>query len=316
MSAASAASARPRERSRIQTKWVTITLFLLPALAIYVLFVLYPVVQAAHYSLYKWDGLQPLNNFIGLQNYADAIQNPIFQGAIANNALIIVLSLLIQIPFSLMLAVLLNRRFPGRAIFRLIFFLPYVLSEAVTGIIFLLMLQSGGSDPFLTALMKNVGLGSFAQDWLGDTGFVMVTLFFIVSWKYFGFHMIILLAGLQGIPREIEEAALIDGAGRWQAFRHVTLPLLGPTLRVSVFLSMIGALQLFDLVWIMTRGGPLDSSDTMAVLMIQAGSYDQKMGYGSALAVILFVLGLILALAYQRFVLSRDLEGGTTAFNG
>ncbi len=266
----SAASARPRERSRIQAKWVTITLFLLPALALYCLFVLYPVVQAAHYSLYKWDGLQPLDNFIGLKNYADALQNPIFQGAIANNVLIVVLSLLIQIPFSLMLAVLLNRRFPGRAIFRLIFFLPYVLSEAVTGIIFLLMLQSGGSDPFLTALFKGVGLGSFAQDWLGDQGFVMITLFIIVSWKYFGFHMIILLAGLQGIPREIEEAALIDGAGRWQAFRHVTLPLLGPTLRVSIFLSMIGALQLFDLVWIMTRGGPLDSSDTIAVLMIQS----------------------------------------------
>jgi raffinose/stachyose/melibiose transport system permease protein len=273
-------------------------------------------VQAAHYSLYKWNGLTPLTDFVGLKNYADALQNPIFQGAVANNVLIIVLSLLIQIPFSLMLAVLLNRRFPGRAIFRLIFFLPYVLSEAVTGIIFWLMLQSSGSDPFLTALMKGVGLGAFAQDWLGDQGFVMITLFIIISWKYFGFHMIILLAGLQGIPREIEEAALIDGAGRWQAFRHVTLPLLGPTLRVSVFLSMIGALQLFDLVWIMTRGGPLDSSDTIAVLMIQAGSYDAKMGYGSALAVILFVLGLVLALAYQRFVLRRDIEGAVTAFNG
>ena len=295
---------------------MTITLFLAPALAIYLLFVLYPVAQAAHYSLFKWNGLTALDNFIGLKNYADAIQDPLFQQAISNNAFIIILSLLIQIPFSLMLAVLLNRRFPGRAFFRVIFFLPYVLSEAVTGIIFLLMLQAGGVDPFLTALFKDLGIGFLAQDWLGDTGFVMVTLFFIISWKYFGFHMIILLAGLQGIPREIEEAALIDGAGRWQAFRHVTLPLLGPTLRVSVFLSMIGALQLFDMVWVTTRGGPLDASDTIAVLMIQAGYYDTKMGYGSALAVILFILGLVLALLYQRFVLSRDIEGGATAFNG
>jgi raffinose/stachyose/melibiose transport system permease protein len=312
----SALSTRPRDRSRSRAKWVTIALFLLPALAIYLLFVLYPVIQAAHYSLYKWNGLTPLNDFIGLQNYTDAIQNPLFQQAISNNVFIIVLSLLIQIPFSLMLAVLLNRRFPGRAIFRVIFFLPYGLSEAVTGIIFLLMLQPAGSDPFMTALMKNIGLGFLAQDWLGDTGFVMVTLFFVISWKYFGFHMIILLAGLQGIPREIEEAALIDGAGRWQAFRHVTLPLLGPTLRVSVFLSMIGALQLFDMVWVMTRGGPLDASDTISVLMIQAGYYDTKMGYGSALAVILFIFGLILALLYVRFVLNRDIEGGATAFNG
>ena len=136
---------------------MTITLFLLPALALYCLFVLYPVVQAAHYSLYKWNGLQPLDNFIGLKNYQTRLQQSDLQGAIANNFLIIVLSLLIQIPFSLMLAVLLNRRFPGRAIFRLIFFLPYVLSEAITGIIFLLMLQSGGSDPFVTALIKAVG---------------------------------------------------------------------------------------------------------------------------------------------------------------
>jgi raffinose/stachyose/melibiose transport system permease protein len=164
--------------------------------------------------------------------------------------------------------------------------------------------------------MQGMGLGSLVQDWLGDPGFVMVTLFLIISWKYFGFHMIILLAGLQGIPREIEEAALIDGAGRWQAFRHVTLPLLGPTLRVSVFLSMIGALQLFDMIWVMTKGGPLDASDTMAISMFYAGWVQTKMGYGSALAVILFIFGLILALAYLRFVLRRDIEGAVTAFNG
>ena len=93
----------------------------------------------------------------------------------------------------------------------------------------------------------------------------------IISWKYFGFHMILLLAGLQGIPKEIEEAALIDGAGRWQAFRYVTLPLLGPTLRVSVFLSIIGALQLFDMVWVMTGGGPLNASTTMAINMFKTG---------------------------------------------
>ena len=104
--------------------------------------------------------------------------------------------------------------------------------------------------------------------------------------------------------------------GRWQAFRHVTLPLLGPTLRVSVFLSMIGALQLFDMVWVTTKGGPLDASDTMAVLMYQTGIPNSQVGLGSAMAVILFILGLVLALAYQRYVLSRDVEGGTTAFNG
>jgi raffinose/stachyose/melibiose transport system permease protein len=124
------------------------------------------------------------------------------------------------------------------------------------------------------------------------------------------------MAGLQGIPREIEEAALVDGAGRWQAFRNITLPLLGPTLRVCVFLSMIGALQLFDMVWVMTGGGPLNASNTMAIAMFKAGFKNTQMGYGSALAVILFGFGLVLALAYQRLVLRRDVEGAVTAFNG
>jgi raffinose/stachyose/melibiose transport system permease protein len=308
-----AANAQPRVGSRLPTKWVTILLFVVPALALYLLFVLLPVVQAAYYSLFKWNGLQPLTDFIGLKNYATAISNPTFTRAVSNNLLIIVLSLTIQIPFSLSLAVMLNRRFPGRAIFRMLFFLPYVLSEAITGIVFSLLLRPGA---LVDSGLDQLGLGGFIQDWLGDTTIVMITLFVIISWKYFGFHMILLLAGLQGIPREIEEAALIDGAGRWQAFRHVTLPLLGPTLRVSVFLSMIGALQLFDMVWVMTAGGPLNASNTMAISMFKAGFKSSQMGYGSALAVILFAFGLLLALAYQRFVLRRDVDGAITAYNG
>jgi raffinose/stachyose/melibiose transport system permease protein len=304
---------RPRRDLIRSRKWLTIGLFLLPALALYVVFVLTPIIQAAHFSLYKWNGLQPLTDFIGLKNYQTALASDTFRTAVSNNLLIVGLSLAIQIPFSLGLAVLLNRRFSGRALFRLIFFLPYVLSEAITGIVFSLMLQPGS---FVDSGLRSAGLGGLVQDWLGDSTIVMITLFVIVSWKYFGFHMILLLAGLQGIPHEIAEAALIDGADRRQAFRYVTLPLLGPTLRVSVFLSMIGGLQLFDMVWVMTAGGPLNASSTMAIAMFKAGFKNSQMGFGSALAVILFVFGLIVALAYQRFVLRRDVEGAVTVYNG
>jgi raffinose/stachyose/melibiose transport system permease protein len=304
---------RSRERSRRLSTRLTIGLFLLPALALYAVFVIIPVIQAAHFSLYKWNGLEPLTNFIGLQNYVDALSDDAFRTGITNNLLIIVLSLLIQIPFSLALAVLLNRRFPGRAVFRLLFFLPYVLSEAITGIVFRLMLQPGS---LLDSTLSAAGLEGWIQDWLGDETLVMVTLFVIISWKYFGFHMILMLAGLQGIPREIEEAALIDGAGRRQVFRFVTLPLLGPTIRVSVFLSMIGALQLFDMVWVMTGGGPLYASNTMAISMFKTGFKATQMGFGSAMAVILFGFGLVVALLYQRFVLRRDTEGALTMSAG
>jgi raffinose/stachyose/melibiose transport system permease protein len=298
---------------RLPGKWLTISLFLLPALALYLVFVIVPIIQAAHFSLFKWNGLGPLEDFVGLKNYQVALASDVFWQAVGNNILVIVLSLLIQIPFSLGLAILLNRRFPGRAIFRLLFFVPYVLSEAITGIVFSLLLQP---DALVDAGLKTVGLEGLIQDWLGNTDVVMLTLFVIISWKYFGFHMILLLAGLQGIPREIEEAALIDGAGRWQAFRYVTLPLIGPTLRVSIFLSVIGALQLFDLVWVTTAGGPLNASTTMAVNMFKTGFVKQQMGYGSALAVLLFLCALVVALLYQRFVLRRDIDGAVTAYNG
>jgi raffinose/stachyose/melibiose transport system permease protein len=308
-----ALAARSRGRPRRSRTWLTIGLFLLPALLLYLVFVLMPIIQAAHYSLYKWNGLTPLTDFIGLKNYQVALSNGAFTTAVGNNLLVVVLSLALQIPFSLALAVMLNRRFPGRTIFRLLFFLPYVLSEAITGIVFSLMLQPGS---LVDGALGSVGLGSVVQDWLGDSSIVMYTLFVIISWKYFGFHMIILLAGLQGIPRELEEAAMIDGASRRQAFRYVTFPLIGPTLRVSIFLSMIGALQLFDMVWVMTAGGPLNASSTMAIAMFKAGFKNTQMGYGSALAVILFVFGLVVALGYQRFVLRRDVDGAITTRAG
>jgi raffinose/stachyose/melibiose transport system permease protein len=284
-------------------------LFMLPALALYALFVLLPIVQAAHYSLYDWNGLEPLDQFIGLANFERALSDPVFLGAVSHNAVIVVLSLVVQIPFALGLALMLNRRFRGRSIMRLVFFAPYVIAEVITAIVWSLLLQPDGlADHFLTA----IGLGDLYSPWLADPDTVLVALFFIISWKYFGFHMILLLAGLQGIPRELEEAATIDGATRRQAIRFVTLPLLGPTIRVSVFLSIIGALQLFDLVWVTTRGGPVNASNTMAVYMFDRGIVRFQFGYGSAVAVILFLLCFTLALAYQRWVLRRDTDGATT----
>ena len=310
MTAIAAPSRTGAGRSRT---WLTIAAFLLPALLLYLVFVIAPIVQAAYYSLYKWNGLTPLTDFIGLKNYQVALSSDAFTTAVGNNLLIIVLSLALQIPFSLALAVMLNRRFRGRALFRLLFFLPYVLSEAITGIVFTLMLQPGS---LVDGALGRIGLGGLIQDWLGDSSIVMLTLFVIISWKYFGFHMIIMLAGLQGIPRELEEAAMIDGASRRQAFRFVTFPLIGPTLRVSIFLSMIGALQLFDMVWVMTAGGPVNASSTMAIAMFKAGFKNTQMGYGSALAVILFLFGLVVALAYQRYVLRRDVDGAMTTGAG
>jgi raffinose/stachyose/melibiose transport system permease protein len=286
-----------------------VVLFLLPALLLYGLFVLIPIVQAAQFSLYRWNGLTPLTNFVGAANYARALSEPVFLKAVTHNVIILILSLSIQIPFALGIALLLNRRFAGRAIFRLIFFAPYVIAEVIAGVVWRLILQPDGLvDGGLTA----TGLGGLYTPWLADPNAVLWALFVVITWKYFGFHMIILLAGLQGIPRELEEAAAIDGASRRQALRYITLPLLGPTIRVSVFLSIIGSLQIFDLIWVTTKGGPVDASNTMATYLVDWGLRRFSLGYGSAIAVILFVVALVVALAYQRFVMRRDLDGAVT----
>jgi raffinose/stachyose/melibiose transport system permease protein len=305
---ATAVGSRTRTGRNLRA-WGVAGLFMLPALALYAVFVLFPIVQAARYSLYDWNGLEPLDQFIGLANFERALTDPVFLGSVSHNAFIVILSLAVQIPFAIGLALMLNRQFRGRAILRLIFFAPYVIAEVITAIVWSLLLQPNG---LAEALLTAIGLGEAYHPWLADPDTVLIALFFIITWKYFGFHMILMLAGLQGIPREVEEAAAIDGASRWQGIRYVTLPLLGPTIRVSVFLSIIGSLQLFDLVWVTTRGGPVNASNTMAVYMFDRGFVRFQFGYGSAVAVILFLLCFVLALAYQRWVMRRDTEGATT----
>ncbi|HEY5876190.1 MAG TPA: sugar ABC transporter permease, partial [Ilumatobacteraceae bacterium] len=283
----------------------TIVAFLAPALILYTLFVLYPIVQSMRYSLYDWNGLESLDDFVGFDNFRRALSDPIFLDAIRHNAIIVVLSVGVQIPFALGLAVLLNSKIAGRRMMRTLFFAPYVLSEVVTGVVWRQILRPDG---LVDQSLQAVGAGGMVQEWLANPDIVLYSLFFVITWKYFGFHMVLMLAGLQQIPKELEEAAAIDGATRWQTFRHVTLPLLGPTIRVSIFLSVIGALQLFDLVWVTTKGGPIGASSTMATYL-----YDQfrrgLFGYASAVSIVIFVLSLVVALLYQRHALRRDLRG-------
>ena len=163
-------------------------------------------------------------------------------------------------------------------------------------------------------LLHHIGLGFMAADWLADPSIALWTLMAIISWKYIGFAVILMLAGLQSIPEELFEAAQLDGASYWQIQRRITLPLLGPTIRIWAFLSIIGSLQLFDLVYIIWGqyvSGTAGTS-TMAIYMVGQGRNAGNYGYGSAVAVVMFLISLIIALIYQRFVLRRDLQGAVT----
>lgn len=292
-------------RSRTRTR-LELALLLGPGLVLFAGFVLVPIGVAAFYSLYSWNGFGPLTDFVGLRNYTDALSGAVFQGAIGHNLIIAGLSIVVQLPLSIGLALLLNRKLRGRTFLRMVVFAPYVLSEAVTAVIWLLMLQPGG---FVDSLLRGAGLGWLVQQWLADPKIVLYTLFVVITWKYIGFGVILLLAGLQGVPAELREAAALDGASSWQITRNVVLPLLGPTIRIWIFLSVIGSLQLFDLVWIMTLGGPANASTTMATYLVDHGFKRYEFGFGSAVAVILFIICFLFALLYQRFALRRDTEG-------
>jgi raffinose/stachyose/melibiose transport system permease protein len=254
-----------------------------------------------------------LTDFIGFHNYREALADPVFRGAILHNFMFAALSIVFQLPLTLGTALLLNRRLRGQRIFRVLTFAPYVLSEATTAVIWLLMLQPGG---FVDVLMHDVGLGGLVQTWLANLHIVLYTLFIVITWKYIGFGIILFLAGLQGVPDELKEAAALDGASAAQSTRHIVLPLLGPTIRIWIFLAVIGSLQLFDLVWIMTEGGPANASTTMITYLIYNGFDSAEFGYGSAVAVILFVVCFLFAILYQRFALRRDTAGALTSMVG
>ncbi|WFE40720.1 sugar ABC transporter permease [Micromonospora sp. WMMD998] len=305
-------AARPsNRRAQTRRKWYEIIGLTTPALIIYVMFVLVPIGFAFYYSLFRWRGVGPPTEYIGFKNYTLAFQDPIFLDALRNNAIVVFGSLLIQGPVALGVALLLNRRFRGRSAFRLLAFVPYVLAEVTVGIMWKLILTGDGT---VDVLLRSVGLGGLVQAWLADLDVVIWTLLAILTWKYVGFAIILLLAGLSNVPDELTEAAAIDGASWWQTQRHITLPLLGPTIRIWMFLSMIGSLQVFDVVWVTSVPAvrSLGASATMATYMVDNGFFARLWGYGNAIAVILFVISFVAALLFQRFLLRRDIEGAIT----
>jgi len=283
---------------RIQD-YFAIALFLLPALVFFLIFVIYPILQSVYYSFFNWKGFGPATDFVGLDNFINILSDKVFMIALRNGLFIIVFSLLIQLPLSMALAVLVGRDLPGRVIFRTIFFMPYVLSEVITAIMWLFLYNPDPERGFINAVLI-LFPGAKAQPWLGNTDTVLLAIFVVLTWKYFGFHMLLYLTGLQNIPTEIEEAGRIDGASSFQNFFYITLPLLSGTIRTSVHLSVLGSIQQFILVWIMTKGGPVNASETLATYMYRFGFVRFQLGYGSAVAIYMFLICLIFSLIYLR----------------
>ena len=306
-SSVSASVPRPPARGSLgkllaDDKLATLALFLPPALLLYTLFVILPIGEAGFYSAFSWNGFGSPTNWIGFDNYRYVFENRAFGLALRNNLLIIVVSLLIQLPLALALAIALSERFRGAVALRMLFFLPYVLAEIATGLIFSFVYD--GNYGLLASIWRL--FGAEAPHLLASPQTSMLAILIVIVWKYFGFHMMLYIAALQGIDRSLIEAARIDGASRYELLRYVVIPLLAPTIRLSVFFSVVGSLQLFDLVMPLTRGGPADSSNTIVSFLYNFGVMRMRVGFGSAVGVILFCICVTFAFTYKRWMMRDD----------
>jgi len=276
-------------------------LFLLPSLLIFIVFTFFPAIYSIVVSLFRWNmPMQPV--FIGVQNYttlaADPIEAPVFWKSLFNTAYF-ALGVPINLVVSLMIALLLNRRLAGVGFFRTVFFLPAITSLAAVSVVWLWLYHPSEFGLF-NSLLINLGLP--LQRWLRDPVLAMPCLICMGVWHGMGYNIIIFLAGLQSIPGTYYEAAEIDGANGWQRFRYITRPLLGPTVFYILTVGFINSLKAFTEIDMMTQGGPLGTTATLAYYLYQQAFEFFQMGKASAVAVVLFVLLLALSWIQFRFV--------------
>lgn len=285
-------------RSRRTRRLLVAYLFLIPAATFYLTVVIVPVMRSIVMSFYH---VTPgVTEFVGLDNFARLVHDEVFRQSLGHNLLLVVLSLVIQIPIALLLATLLSGRTVGRGVFRTGFFMPMMLSTVVIGLLTRMIFRPDVG--LVNSVLKMIPGIQSGPNWFGQ-GCALITVIIAISWRYVGFHMMLFVAGIEGIPEELYEAARIDGAGSWACFRHVTLPGLRRVIAISALLSVVGSLKYFDLVYIITRGGPGHASELMTTYMFNIFNR-LDWGYASAIAVAALCVSLVAASAYM-FVLRR-----------
>jgi len=276
--------------------------FAAPAMALFAFVVLIPSARGVYYAFTDWDGLSPDFSWIGLGNFAEMLDDPDARQAIWHTLVIAVAITIIQNGFGLLLALGVNTMIKSRNVLRVFLFAPAVVTPIVTAYLWRNLL---GPDGAVNSLLGAVGLGSWRQDWLGDPQLALWSIVGVIVWQFGGYSMVIFLAGLQSVPREIYEAAAIDGTGPVRRFWSVVRPLLAPAFTINLMLSIIGGIKLFDQVYALTGGGPGHATDTISTLIYKDAFTLGEFGYSIALAVVLTVI-VAVASTSQYFVLARN----------
>jgi raffinose/stachyose/melibiose transport system permease protein len=245
-----------------------------------------------------------MTDFVGFENYERVLRHRNFLNSIRNSFIIVAVSLAVQLPLALWCALALVEKSWGVSALRLLFFVPYMLAEVAAGLIWRFVYD--GEYGVVPAVGN--AIGADVPFVLADKFWVMPAIMVVIVWKYFGFHMMIYIAGLQAIPHEVIEAARLDGVKRWQIIRHIKIPMIWSSIVVSVFFAIVGALQLFDVIIPLTNGGPNNSTHTIVTFLYQFGVRRHEYGFGGAVSVILFVMCVVFTIVYRRALFPRGAE--------
>ncbi|MDR3494193.1 MAG: sugar ABC transporter permease [Ancalomicrobiaceae bacterium] len=295
----------PRSSRRLARDLAPIV-FLGPAVLLLLVFLIYPLMSSFRLSLLAWNGLGHEGSYIGLANWWRLLHDGLFWAAAKNNILLAVFSVLIQLPIAVVLAVVLDGLGRGSQLLKILYFLPLLMSSVALGVLF-----KNFYDPNfgpLNALLEGIGLGGLQQDWLGDTHFSLASVIAVICWQNIPFYMVLFLAGLASFPAELSEAAVLDGASQMTIFWRLKLPHLKGTLRTGALLAIIGSLRYFDLIYVMTGGGPEGASELMATYMYHQVFASFQLGYGSTVASAMFIVVTVIAAISLRLTSRLETE--------
>ncbi len=282
-----------------------IAVFLIPALILFCGVLIAPIVLSGYYSFFDWNGLGA-KTFIGIRNYKELFQSDAigFMKALRNSLLLALLSVGLQLPLALGIALALGKGIKGERTFLSIYFMPVLISTVVIGQLWLKIYNPDYG--ILNVFLRAIGREDLTRIWLGKRETALGAVFIPTLWQYVGYHMLLLYAGVKSVPTELREAAMLDGASDWQVNRYIVLPYIRPIIRISVIFAITGSLKSFDLIYVLTNGGPFHSTEVPSTLMISMLFLRNRYGMGSTIAVLLIVLCFGFALLINALFRGED----------
>ncbi|MFN8592010.1 MAG: sugar ABC transporter permease [Thermomicrobiales bacterium] len=272
--------------------------FVLPALLLYSIFMIYPFLRSIYFSFTDWNGVRPVKNWVGLANWRELVQDPMLWLSLRHNVIWVIVGTITPLAIGFLLALLLWRRPPGFTIFRTMFFMPQVLSAVVIGIIWTWIYNPLFGN--LNKMLDAVGLEDVSRGWLGDPDIALFAVLTAAIWATIGFVFVVFLAGLQNVNKDLLEAATIDGANSWHRFRDVTVPQMSNLINVVTALLLIGGFNVFDIVWVMTQGGPANATEVIATLTYKEAFTQNKVAYASAISLVMTFISLVASVVFIR----------------